>query len=326
MIRQLVIDTIKENIMDRYCEFSGTISRRVFWKFMLVEHLLFGFIIAVLGLLSENSALYVYMVAIAFAVWVVAFMALTLPNLGAMVCRLRDTNTSEWLLLLAFIPYIGILIVIILLLRDSKSPSVASASPNLLESNLEMDQFSNTYESVLNIDAEEVQDTPKSYGKQSIILATLITILFWSIGLYSFHSATHKEIKAYLRMEPGAFMILAAKTLDSDTAVDSAKQVMTEYYTYLNKEQYQAAYRLLAHRERERYGTYDQWVKSVKASHSREMRRIFLDGVYVDDDGFKHIYFDMAFKGEEYPRRMAVYMVYEHETWRIESIAPYHKE
>ena len=227
---------------------------------------------------------------------------------------------------MAFIPYIGILIVIILLLRDSKSPSVASASPNLLESNLEMDQFSNTYESVLNIDAEEVQDTPKSYGKQSIILATLITILFWSIGLYSFHSATHKEIKAYLRMEPGAFMILAAKTLDSDTAVDSAKQVMTEYYTYLNKEQYQAAYRLLAHRERERYGTYDQWVKSVKASHSREMRRIFLDGVYVDDDGFKHIYFDMAFKGEEYPRRMAVYMVYEHETWRIESIAPYHKE
>ena len=57
MIRQLVIDTIKENIMDRYCEFSGTISRSAFWKFMLVEHLLFGFIIAVLGLLSENSAL-----------------------------------------------------------------------------------------------------------------------------------------------------------------------------------------------------------------------------------------------------------------------------
>ena len=43
--------------MDRYCEFSGTISRSAFWKFMLVEHLLFGFIIAVLGLLSENSAL-----------------------------------------------------------------------------------------------------------------------------------------------------------------------------------------------------------------------------------------------------------------------------
>ena len=326
MIRQLVIDTIKENIMDRYCEFSGTVSRSAFWKFMLVEHLLFGFIIAVLGLLSENSALYVYMVAIAFAVWVVAFMALTLPNLGAMVCRLRDTNTSEWLLLLVFIPYIGILIVIVLLLRDSKAPTVASESPNLLESDLEMDQFSNTYESVLNVDAEEGQEAHKSYGKQSVILATLITILFWSIGLYSFHSATHKEIKAYLRMEPGAFMTLAAKTLDSDTAVSSAKQVMTEYYTNLNKEQYQAAYRLLAHRERERYGTYDQWVKSVKASHSREMRRIFLDGVYVDDDGFKHIYFDMAFKGEEYPGRMAVYMVYEHETWRIESIAPYHKE
>ena len=104
MIQQLVIDAIKNNIINRYSEFSSPISRSEFWKFMLVEHLLFGFIIAVLGLLSENSALYVYMVAIAFAVWVVAFMALTLPNLGAMVCRLRDTNTSEWLLLLVFIP------------------------------------------------------------------------------------------------------------------------------------------------------------------------------------------------------------------------------
>ena len=325
MIRQLVIDTIKENIMDRYCEFSGTISRSAFWKFMLVEHLLFGFIIAVLGLLSENSAFYVYMVAIAFAVWVVAFMALTLPNLGAMVCRLRDTNTSEWLLLLVFIPYIGILLVIVLLLRDSKVSSVASESPNLLESNLEMNQISNTHESALNVDAEEVQEAPKSYGKQSVILATLITILFWSIGLYSFHSATHKEIKAYLRMEPGAFMTLAAKTLDSDTAVSSAKQVMTEYYTNLNKEQYQAAYRLLAHRERERYGTYDQWVKSVKASHSREMRRIFLDGVYVDDDDIKHIDFDMTFKEKDYPNNVAVHMIYEYETWRIESITPYER-
>ena len=68
-------------------------------------------------------------------------------------------------------------------------------------------------------------------------------------------------------------MTLAAKILDSDTAVGSAKQVMTEYYTNLNKEQYQAAYRLLAHRERERYGTYDpNGLKSVKANHGREIK------------------------------------------------------
>lgn len=323
MIRQLVIDTIKENIMDRYCEFSGTISRSAFWKFMLVEHLLFGFIIAVLGLLSENSALYVYMVAIAFAVWVVAFMALTLPNLGAIICRFRDTNTSAWLLLLVLIPYIGILIVIALLLRDSKASSIDESQSVTQE---EMNLVDDSYESMEPQVVDSVVVTNQAYGKKTIIMTALVTVLCWSVGLYSFSSATTKEARAYLKMEPGAFMTLAIKDLGSDTAIPSAQQVVTDYYAYLNKEQYQEAYRLLAHREREKYGTYEQWMKSVKASHSREMRRIFLDGVYVDDDGFKHIYFDMAFKGEEYPGRMAVYMVYEHETWRIESIAPYHKE
>ena len=40
-------------------------------------------------------------------------------------------------------------------------------------------------------------------------------------------------------MQPGAFMIMAQKTLGSSTAVESAKQVVINYYTYLNKEQYQ---------------------------------------------------------------------------------------
>ncbi len=30
MIRQLVIDTIKDNIIDRYCDFSGTILKAHF--------------------------------------------------------------------------------------------------------------------------------------------------------------------------------------------------------------------------------------------------------------------------------------------------------
>lgn len=323
MIQQLVIDAIKNNIINRYSEFSSTISRSEFWKFILVEAFLFGICVAILGLLSLNSALYMYMMALFFAICTVSIMILTLPNLGAIICRFRDTNTSAWLLLLVLIPYIGILIVIALLLRDSKASSI-DESPSVTQE--EMNLVDDSYESMEPQVVDSVVVTNQAYGKKTIIMTALVTVLCWSVGLYSFSSATTKEARAYLKMEPGAFMTLAIKDLGSDTAIPSAQQVVADYYAYLNKEQYQAAYRLLAHRERERYGTYDQWVKSVKASHSREMRRIFLDGVYVDDDGFKHIYFDMAFKGEEYPGRMAVYMVYEHETWRIESIAPYHKE
>lgn len=323
MIQQLVINAIKKNIINRYSEFSSTISRSEFWKFILVEAFLFGICVAILGLLSLNSALYMYMMALFFAICTVSIMSLTLPNLGAIICRFRDTNTSAWLLLLVLIPYIGILIVIALLLRDSKASSIDESQSVTQE---EMNLVDDSYESMEPQVVDSVVVTNQAYGKKTIIMTALVTVLCWSVGLYSFSSATTKEARAYLKMEPGAFMTLAIKDLGSDTAIPSAQQVVTDYYAYLNKEQYQEAYRLLAHREREKYGTYEQWVKSVKASHSREMRRIFLDGVYVDDDGFKHIYFDMAFKGEEYPGRMAVYMVYEHETWRIESIAPYHKE
>ena len=87
--------------------------------------------------------------------------------------------------------------------------------------------------------------------------------------------------------------------------------------------EYQEAYRLLAHREREKYGTYDQWVKSVKATHNRQMSSLHLQGVLRDDDDVDHISFELTFTDKAYPNQMFVKMIYEHDTWRIESIVPY---
>lgn len=183
MIRQLVIDTIKDNIIDRYCDFSGTISRGAFWRFMLVEHLIVGVCFAVLGLLSLYSALFIYTIGIVFALWFISIMALTLPNLGAMVRRLHDTNNSEWLLLLGFIPYIGILIVIVLLLRGTKKHPIIESS---VESFEEIDLFSdNAVDNPQNLGIlSNVSHT--SYGKISIIAAVFLTIVSWGIGIYSF--------------------------------------------------------------------------------------------------------------------------------------------
>lgn len=320
MIRQLVIDTIKDNIIDRYCDFSGTISRGAFWRFMLVEHLIVGVCLAVLGLLSLHSALFIYIIGIVFALWFISIMALTLPNLGAMVRRLHDTNNSEWLLLLGFIPYIGILIVIVLLLRGTKKHPLSESSVKSFE---EIDLFSdNAVDNLQNLDTSS-NASHTSYGKTSIIAVVFLTVVSWGIGIYSFSAAVDKEIDAYLEMKPGAFMLMAQKTLGSDKAITSAKQVVTDYYTYLNKEQYQAAYRLLAHREREKYGTYDQWVKSVKVTHNRQMSSLHLQGVLRDDDDVDHIFFELTFTDKAYPNQMFVKMIYEHDTWRIESIVPY---
>lgn len=320
MIRQLIIDTIKDNIIDRYCDFSGTISRGAFWRFMLVEHLIVGVGLAVLGLLSLHSALFIYTIGIVFALWFISIMALTLPNLGAMVRRLHDTNNSEWLLLLGFIPYIGVLIVIVLLLRGTKKhPAVKRTVESFEEIDLFSDEMGNN---IQNLDGSS-NVVRTSYSRISIIATIILTVVSWGIGIYSFSSAVDKEIDAYLQMKPGAFMIMAQKTLGSDVALESAKQVVIEYYADLNKGQYQEAYRLLAHREREKYGTYDQWSKSVQPNHNRQMNTLFLKGVFIDDEDVNHISFDMTFKEKDYPNRMFIKMIYEHDTWRIESIVPY---
>ncbi len=135
-------------------------------------------------------------------------MALTLPNLGAMVRRLHDTNNSEWLLLLGFIPYIGILIVIVLLLRGTKKHPIIESS---VESFEEIDLFSdNAVDNPQNLGILS-NASHTSYGKISIIAAVFLTIVSWGIGIYSFSSAADKEIDAYLQMQPGAFMIMAQK-------------------------------------------------------------------------------------------------------------------
>ena len=237
-----------------------------------------------------------------------------------MVRRLHDTNNSEWLLLLGFIPYIGILIVIVLLLRGTKKhPAVKRTVESFEKIDLFSDEMGNN---IQNLDGSS-NVVRTSYSRTNIIATITLTVVSWAIGIYSFSSAVDKEIDAYLQMQPGAFMIMAQKTLGSSTAVESAKQVVINYYTYLNKEQYQEAYRLLAHREREKYGTYDQWVKSVKVTHNRQMSSLLLQGVLRDDDDVDYISFELTFTDKAYPNRMFVKMIYENDTWRIESIMPY---
>ena len=53
------------------------------------------------------------------------------------------------------------------------------------------------------------------------------------------------------------------------------------------------------------------------------MNTLFLKGVFIDDEDVNHISFDMTFKEKDYPNRMFIKMIYEHDTWRIESIVPY---
>ena len=95
---------------DNYANFNGRARRKEYWMFtlfFLLLALLAGFVIGILSAVGETVA----MIAIILAV--VWYLAHLVPSLAVTVRRLHDTGKSGWFYLLAFIPYIGGLIIFI---------------------------------------------------------------------------------------------------------------------------------------------------------------------------------------------------------------------
>ena len=95
---------------DNYANFNGRARRKEYWMFtlfFLLFALLAGFVIGILSAVGETVAMIVIILAV---VW---YLAHLVPSLAVTVRRLHDTGKSGWFYLLAFIPYIGGLIIFI---------------------------------------------------------------------------------------------------------------------------------------------------------------------------------------------------------------------
>jgi uncharacterized membrane protein YhaH (DUF805 family) len=95
-------DAIK-TCLRKYADFGGTASRSEYWWFYLFT--LLGSL--VLGALSSTLG-------------GVFSLLVLLPSLAAGARRLHDTDRSGWLQLLYFIPFIGWIILIVMLAQDSR--------------------------------------------------------------------------------------------------------------------------------------------------------------------------------------------------------------
>ena len=99
--------TFQESIktcFSKYADFNGRALRSEYWWFAL-------FIVLVsmgLGIISE-------IVSGLFS------LAVLIPSLAAAARRLHDTNRSGWWQLIAFIPFIGWIIIIIFLAQEGNS-------------------------------------------------------------------------------------------------------------------------------------------------------------------------------------------------------------
>ncbi|MBQ0035050.1 MAG: DUF805 domain-containing protein [Bacteroidales bacterium] len=110
-------ESIKTCLTTKYADFKGRASRSEFWWFYLfVCVVLFIFaLVTILLMLLETDI----MSDVSYALLMLVMLALMLPVLSAMVRRLHDTGKSGWWLLISFIPWIGNLILLVLLLMPS---------------------------------------------------------------------------------------------------------------------------------------------------------------------------------------------------------------
>ena len=108
----------------RYADFSGRSRRMEYWMFRLFEFLVFfgGFIvIAVLGGLTRGAG----GEQAGGIVGGIGMLALSLfilgsiiPSIAVTIRRLHDTNRSGWMLLLAFIPLIGGIVLLVFMFSE----------------------------------------------------------------------------------------------------------------------------------------------------------------------------------------------------------------
>lgn len=100
-------------VLNRYALFEGRASRTEFWMYFLYT-IIAGFVCLFLDNifnLTINDEVYGW-------IYILYSLVTLLPTLAVHVRRFHDTNKSGWFILLGIIPYVGWIIILILLALD----------------------------------------------------------------------------------------------------------------------------------------------------------------------------------------------------------------
>lgn len=98
----------------RFAVFSGRARRREYWTFFLV-HLIPGMILTLGTLTGDRSVRELCMLVSA-----VLALGTLVPSLAVSVRRLHDTGKSGWFLLVGLLPFVGGIILILLMALDGE--------------------------------------------------------------------------------------------------------------------------------------------------------------------------------------------------------------
>ncbi|MDR2426036.1 MAG: DUF805 domain-containing protein [Endomicrobium sp.] len=112
-------------IMKCYSKFSGRATRKQFWFFMLINGVLvpiiFYSLLMLLGYFSTIVPEIGYIIFALYALIVIFYLFLIVPEIAITARRLHDIDLSGWWQLIVLIPLLGAIVLIIMLCLPSKS-------------------------------------------------------------------------------------------------------------------------------------------------------------------------------------------------------------
>ncbi len=97
-------------VLKQYAVFSGRARRKEYWMFFLIN-----FAISIAISIIEGMVLGTTFIGLIYA------LAVFLPGLAVTIRRLHDTNRSGWWFLIAFIPFIGAIVLFVFLATEGTS-------------------------------------------------------------------------------------------------------------------------------------------------------------------------------------------------------------
>lgn len=102
-------------VLKQYAVFSGRARRAEYWYFFLfhlIISLVLGFIDGFVGTFSADAG-----IGLLGGIYALAVL---LPSIAVSVRRLHDTERSGWWLLISLVPIIGVIVLLVFMIQDSK--------------------------------------------------------------------------------------------------------------------------------------------------------------------------------------------------------------
>ena len=111
-------------VLKKYAVFNGRARRKEYWSFFLFN-ILVSILLAVIDMAigSFNAEAGMGLLGGIYA------LAVLIPSIAVSVRRLHDTGRSGWWLLIALVPIIGVIVLVIFMLQDSKPENQYGPNP-----------------------------------------------------------------------------------------------------------------------------------------------------------------------------------------------------